>query len=125
MFAVAQPYVKRILLNKYNPDRLRREAERAFSDLIKLVYALPRKANRILDKFEKGNIRVLIENKDMEQMVKEVRSSSLRVALSIVFGSSLVAFSLLFGKLHIGDWMLTSTVVGLVFIGFLILLLRI
>ncbi len=125
VFAVAQPYVKRVLLSKYNPDRLRREAERTFSDLIKLMYALPRKTNRMLDKIEKGNIRVLIEDKDMEQMVKEVRSSSLRVALSIMFGSSLMAFSLLFGKLHIGDWMLASTLVGLVFIGFLILLLRI
>ncbi len=125
VFAVAQPYVKRILLNKYNPERLRREAERAFSDLLKLVYALPRKTNRILDKFEKGNIRILIENKDVEQMVKEVRSSSLRISLSLVFGSSLIAFSLLFGKLHIADWTLISVAGGLGFIGFLILLLRI
>ncbi len=90
----ARPFVREMLLERYSPQRLLREAGEAVAEASRFLRQLPQTANRVLQEAEEGRLTLRVELRELAEAAERQRRGSSLVARSIAFGSCAVAGAL-------------------------------
>lgn len=105
-FAVAAPYVRRAVLERYLPQTWVPQLLAAGDDAMRLLTTLPRRANRLLTRAEHGDLEVAMRVIGIEEMTRQAHLLVNRLIGAILIAASLVSLGLLLTVYH-PPWLLT------------------
>lgn len=95
---IAEPYGRQLLMKRYLPPHLKREAGEFLLDLLHMAKAFPREIDNILRLVEAGEIRIQMEHSNIKPIFARFDIISNRISLSIILASIIVGASLAAGK---------------------------
>lgn len=93
----AEPFVRRLLLERYSPERLSSDMADLLQSSHSLLQALPRRLDRLLTEVESGRLVVRVEEVDPHRKAQARERIAARTAIGIGAGGMAVAGALLFG----------------------------
>ena len=91
----AKPFIERIMKKRANPLYVFKSFVHNINKYRKFAEEFPEKAERALDKIQKGTIKVDIEDTDIRKLSLEIDRSSNRVAYGLMIAALLVTSALL------------------------------
>ncbi len=89
-----QPFIAKAMKEKYSPKNTLKDAIKSIIGLKRIVDTVPRQAARILDKIDRGKIKIEMKDTDIEKLAIEVDKSSNRLAYGMIIAALLVSGSL-------------------------------
>jgi len=95
---IAEPYGKRLMLEKYTPSRIRQEAQEIIHDYTELGKELPREIIGILKMVEEGSLKVNMEHSNIKHLTSKVDIMSNRLSLAIILASIIIGTALIAGQ---------------------------
>lgn len=98
-----QPFLEKIIIERYNPKKIIKEGFTNFLGWKKMFDKLPGQTVRVLDKLEKGKIKIEMRDTDIEKLSIELDKSSNRLTYGMLIAALLVSGSL---AINIGDRMI-------------------
>ena len=137
MVEALRPHVRQLLLERYAPERLATEALDLADQSRRLLLTLPRRAEKLLDELERGELRLSVESHSLRDVSRRLTQAANRLASAIVVAALLLSSAVLLAagaeaavwrlpflglRLPIGA--LTFVAAGLFGFGLLISLLR-
>jgi len=90
-----RPYARRLMLERYAPQRLLRATQRAMRDMTDLAVTIPQQVTAILTNLKRGRLQVHIQHEHLEKLVHTLDRSSNRIAFGLIIAGTVVASSLL------------------------------
>ena len=94
MVSEVRPYLRRIILRRYDPRRRFRDGLVLLEDLYRLAEEIPPGLIDILKKVRYGDLRVQFEHRNLERLIGEMNRSSNRLAAAMIIGALIVGSSL-------------------------------
>ncbi len=94
MVSEVRPYIKRIMLRRYDPRRKIRRLSVLFDDFYRLFEEFPYGLRGILNKLEQGELKVRFEHHNLENIAKEFNRSSNRISAALIIASLIIGSSL-------------------------------
>jgi len=91
----AAPFVRRIHLARFSPQRLTRELVDSGTEFIDLLRVIPAELRTILEQAKQGKIRIEFEHRGLEPMLVTHERISNRLAFAIVLASLIIGSSLI------------------------------
>jgi ubiquinone biosynthesis protein len=113
----AEPFIRRIVLERLSPRRLLEEFFRSGEDLVQLVKGIPGETRDILQQIRQGKVRIGFEHRGLEGFAFHVDRASNRIAFSLVIAALIVGSSIII-QTQIGPYLFGFSMLGL--FGFLI-----
>ncbi|RAV15349.1 ABC1 kinase family protein [Paenibacillus contaminans] len=99
VFAVAEPFGRRLLFKRLDPREAARKWLHSLPDYLDIVSDIPMRFNELMAFFRKGKIGLEITAPDMDAILKKMDRISNRLSFSII----LLAFSIIMVGLMIGS----------------------
>ncbi len=96
---MAEPFGRKLLLEKYSPRRVRKKLLGGASDFLQALTDLPKQANQLARILSSGKVKVEVELPDLEYTLHKFDQISNRLSFSIV----LLAFSIIMVGLIVGS----------------------
>jgi ubiquinone biosynthesis protein len=93
----SRPFIKEMMLDRYNPERLLREAVDALASTGRFLRRFSQAAPRLLREMEQGQLALRLENSKLEELVREQRRASARQTRALIFGACVIAAALSYG----------------------------
>jgi ubiquinone biosynthesis protein len=90
-----KPFIKRIIIQKYNPFLMARRWQRELGEVILLLQELPQEVREIIRLFKKGEIKVKLEHKNLEDFITKQDQVSNRLAFAIIVAALIVGSALI------------------------------
>ena len=113
----AEPFIRRIVIERLNPRRLLGEFLRSGGDLIQLIKEIPGETRDILQQIRQGKLKIGFEHRGLENFAFHVDRASNRIAFSLVIAALIVGSSIII-QTQIGPFLFGFSILGL--FGFLI-----
>lgn len=110
--AEAEPFVKKMLWRRYDPQRILRELLRTGKDLHRLVTLLPQELGSILQKLRQGQLAVEFRHKGLDKLITELDRSSNRISFSLIIAAIIVGSSLIM-RLGVGPFLFGYSILGI------------
>ncbi|MBX6342865.1 MAG: AarF/ABC1/UbiB kinase family protein, partial [Thermomicrobiaceae bacterium] len=88
---VAAPYVRDALMERYHPRAWVPQLLSATDDAMQLMVRLPRRADRLLRRIERGDVEVAMRVVGVEEIVRQGQLMVNRLVIAILVGASLIA----------------------------------
>lgn len=117
----ARPFVKRLLMERYSPDRLAADVADLIQSSHSLLQALPRRMDRLLGDLEQGRLVIRVEEADPRRSAALRERAAARLAIGIasagfvlasavllVFGFYIVGAIAFIASMPLGLWTLYS-----------------
>ncbi len=92
---VIEPAAKRLLFEKFSPERIFSRGRRALFDVSRMFRSGPRKIGQLVNRILAGRLGFTLEHKGLENFTLEIERASNRLAFAIIVAALLVASSLL------------------------------
>ncbi len=96
----AAPFMEEVIARRYQPKRVLHEGIHSLLGLKRFAQRVPGQTTRVLDKLEKGKIKIEMKDTDIERLSIELDKSSNRLAYGMIIAALLISASLL---INIGD----------------------
>jgi ubiquinone biosynthesis protein len=93
----ATPVIKKLARRRYAPAALARRAGLAAVEAAELGADFPRRAARLLGRFERGEIAVKVDHRGLESATREFQKMTNRLVLAMLLAASIVALGLAAG----------------------------
>jgi ubiquinone biosynthesis protein len=94
LIEMTKPYLKKILLKRYDPRRLGLEMARRVEDALDLVNTAPDSLKDILQKIRKGELGINFHHQGLDHLIRELDKSTNRLSFSLIIASLIIASSL-------------------------------
>ena len=91
----AKPFIEKIIAKRSNPLYAWKSLVHNMSRYRKFAEEFPEKAEKALDKIQRGSIKVDIEDTDIKQLSLEIDRSSNRVAYGLLISALLIVSAIL------------------------------
>ncbi|RMF38236.1 MAG: AarF/ABC1/UbiB kinase family protein, partial [Chloroflexi bacterium] len=118
IFAVSEPYVRRLMRQVWLPDRWGPSLLRGITDWAELTSLAPRQAVRLLEQAERGELQIRLRLQELEETTARMDRMASRLALSILVAAFIVALALLIPALNLNaQW---GIITWLVILGFVV-----
>ncbi|MCK4715893.1 MAG: AarF/ABC1/UbiB kinase family protein, partial [Candidatus Marinimicrobia bacterium] len=88
-----RPYLRKIIMRRYDPRRKFREGIVLFDDLALLAEELPKKARIIINKAASGKFAIQFEHRNLERLVDELGKSSNRLSAALIIAALIIGSS--------------------------------
>jgi len=108
----AEPFIRRIVLERLSPRRLLEEFFRSGEDLVQLVKEIPGETRDILQQIRQGKVRIGFEHRGLEGFAFHVDRASNRIAFSLVIAALIVGSSIII-QTQIGPYIFGFSMLGL------------
>ena len=108
----AKPFVEKVIAKRSNPFYVWKSLVHNISMYRKFAESFPEKAEKALDKIQRGTIKVDIEDTDIKQLALEIDRSSNRVAYGLLIAALLIVSAIL---IHVEKG---PTIFGIPFLSF-------
>lgn len=95
IIANIDPFVRRLLRQKYGPDKMAKRAAKTLADITKMATGLPEDMETIVRKIREGKLRIEFEHKGLEGLYHKMDEVSNRMAVSILLAALLLGSSLI------------------------------
>ena len=92
--ALAEPFMRRIRLRRYQPHHLAREMARAGEEYAELFRELPHELRILLAQLREGHLKIDFEHHGLHPLRQGMARSSNRIAFAIVLAAQIVGSSL-------------------------------
>lgn len=93
----ATPVIKKLAQRRYSPAALARRAGLAAVEAAELGTEFPRRAARLLGRFERGEIAIKVDHRGLENATREFQRMTNRLVLAMLLAASIVALGLAAG----------------------------
>lgn len=93
---VARPIARRLLEDRFSPDRLIALLRRNSYSAARLVTGMPERAERLLDKLESGAVRISVDVSEAERLQTRLDVIANRLVVGVLVAATLVASALMF-----------------------------
>ena len=93
-----QPFVERLVKERYSPTRLAAKVWRESRHLLEYAHEIPGNVNRTLRKLSEDDLRIQLEHRNLDHFILELERSSNRLVVGMVVGSLIVASSLIISR---------------------------
>ena len=113
----AEPFIRRIVLERLSPRRLLEDFLRSGGDLIQLIKEIPGETRDILQQIRQGKVKIGFEHRGLENFAFHMDRASNRIAFSLVIAALIVGSSIII-QTQIGPFLFGFSILGL--FGFLI-----
>ncbi len=113
VFETARPYARRIVTDRYRPDRL---AKRAQSDALRYTETLmeyPFQISEMLDQFKDGEVKITILLESFQDLIAKAQASVNRVALAVLAAAIFLGSSIIGAGVQDGPQLLGVNVLAL------------
>ena len=131
MLELAEPYGRRLMLNRLNPERVIEKLYSGLYDFADSSLRLPPLLKRTLEHLNKGKTRVEMELPELDRLLSKLDRATNRISFSIL----LLAFSIILGCVILGETFVNhaifssvpilDTVIAIVLLMFLVALFSI
>jgi ubiquinone biosynthesis protein len=131
MLELAEPYGRRLMLNRLNPERVIEKLYSGLYDFADSSLRLPPLLKRTLEHLNKGKTRVEMELPELDRLLSKLDRAANRISFSIL----LLAFSIILGCVILGETFVNhaifssvpilDTVIAIVLLMFLVALFSI
>ncbi|MCI1858630.1 MAG: AarF/ABC1/UbiB kinase family protein [Sporolactobacillus sp.] len=131
MLELAEPYGRRLMLNRLNPERVIEKLHSGLYDFADSSLRLPPLLKRTLEHLNKGKTRVEMELPELDRLLSKLDRAANRISFSIL----LLAFSIILGCVILGETFVNhaifssvpilDTVIAIVLLMFLVALFSI
>ena len=91
----AKPFIEKIILKRKSPLYALKSFVHSIDRYRKFAEEFPEKAEKVLDKIQRGTIKVDIEDTDIKKLALEIDRSSNRVAYGLLIAALLITSSIL------------------------------
>ncbi len=95
MAEVAKPFVKKILMKKYSPERIFAKIKLWFENYKNMAYSMPLDFSQIIAKIKKDKFQIEIKSRDISDFGRTIDRVINRLSASIIIAGLLVGSSLL------------------------------
>jgi len=92
-FALATPYVKKLMVRKLDPRRNLKEFVSLLEDFSRLVKTLPEDLREIIGKIKRDNLNIKFEHRGLEHFISELDKASNRLSFSLIIAALIVGSS--------------------------------
>lgn len=113
MTAQAEPYIRRLKLQRFKPGRIMEEFMETGGDAMKLLRDLPREAREILRQLKQGRLKAAFDHRGLEPLTQAMEHSANRISLGLIVASLVVGSSVMIG-LGAGPMLFGLSAAGLV-----------
>jgi len=90
------PFLEEVLLERYEPKRMLADSLREFIGLKKTIEKIPLQASRVLDRLERGSLKIEMKDTDISQLSVEIDRSSNRLSYGMIIAALLISGSLIY-----------------------------
>ena len=90
-----KPFARELTQFRYDPERVFKKMIDNLYDFRSLFYSLPQNLKVLIQKLEKGSLRINVKNNDLEEVIKESKNARDRFSLAILIGFLVLAGSVL------------------------------
>lgn len=111
------PFVKRVMLERYEPANLLKRGQHDLQDAAGILLGVPRDVAKLVKDMRRGKIKVDLDLKRLDSFGQQLSQSSNRLTLAIVTGCLIIASAIVMTLPH-GPRLLGMPILGL--IGFLV-----
>ncbi|MBC7259370.1 MAG: AarF/ABC1/UbiB kinase family protein [Chloroflexi bacterium] len=95
ILTVAEPYVRDLAARLVSPTAIFTRATSGFQEWLELLLYLPTHAPRLLDRLERGDLRLGVRLDDVRESLQRVDRTMTRLSASVVVGALVVASAIL------------------------------
>jgi len=93
--AVGKPFITKILSKGFSHDELLKRGNTFIKDSIEFIEKLPQSLTDILKKIADGKLKLIFENKKLEELTREISRSTKCMTLSMIIASLIIGSSLI------------------------------
>ncbi len=91
----AEPFVKKLVKERYKPAVLWRTLRRALSDLLDMYGQLPQRLNRVFSKMDKGELSIRFEHHNLGGLLQTIETATNRLTFALIIGALIIGSSLI------------------------------
>jgi len=91
----AEPFVKKLALMRFRPDRIKRDLQIALGDMNDLLLKFPLGMREFTSKLNKGKIKIGLEVLGLEKLILELDKSSNRLSFALIIAAIIVGSSMI------------------------------
>jgi ubiquinone biosynthesis protein len=91
----AEPYVKRLALERWKPEVLWRDLRRNLSTLFTLQRELPLRLSQIVEKIDRGELNIRFQHANLKGLRSTLENISNRLTLGIIIAALIIGSSMI------------------------------
>jgi ubiquinone biosynthesis protein len=95
VFEVAKPYARDLMMRRFSPGRIAREAHKEARDLARVVRAAPYQIHDILESFREGQVEVRVAPEELDEIMRNLDVAFNRLVVALVVAAGLIGSSFL------------------------------
>jgi ubiquinone biosynthesis protein len=95
LVAFSQPYITKIVLQQFEPQRWMKQVYGTVEDFTDMATDLPLQLHQILQKLQRGNLKLEIDQPNQERLISVFDRVSNRVSFSLIIASLIIGSSIL------------------------------
>jgi ubiquinone biosynthesis protein len=91
----AKPYVRRLAMERWRPDVVWRDFRRNVSDLLRLQKELPGRFNQIIEKIDRGDLKIRFRHENLGGLRNTMQNITNRLTLGIIIAALIIGSSMI------------------------------
>jgi ubiquinone biosynthesis protein len=95
VYEIAQPYARRLLLERYEPGFLFERSQERALEYARYLEEFPDQVRQLLTELEDGELEVKLNNRGLDELIGEVDVLANRLVFAVVTGGLLIGSSLI------------------------------
>jgi len=103
-FLVAEPYVRRLLMQRYHPESWLPQVARMLEDSARQAVGFPRRIDRLLRRLEQAELEVTMHLAELPDATQRLSAMVNRLITAILLAAAAISFSLLLNVWH-PEWL--------------------
>ncbi len=90
-----EPFVRRLLAKRYNPQKLTKSVVKALGDITRMAVSLPEDVSAVIHKLREGKLQIEFEHKGLEPLYHKMETISNRIAFTLLLVALIIGSALL------------------------------
>jgi ubiquinone biosynthesis protein len=95
VFGVAKPYARDLMMQRFSPGRLARDARNEARDLARVLRVAPHQIHDLLESFRHGQVEVRLARDDLDTVMRNFDVALNRLVIALVVAAGLIGSSFL------------------------------
>ena len=95
VFEVAKPYARELMLHRFSPGRVARDAQNEVRDLVRVLRVAPRQLHDILESLRSGQVEVRLARDELDLVLRNLDVGLNRLVVALVVAAGLIGSSFL------------------------------
>lgn len=101
LLTFSQPYVARLVLQQFEPKQWVKQMYGAVEDFAEMAKDLPLQLHQILQKLQKGNLKLELEHTSLERLIGEFDRITNRISFSLIIAALIIGSSIILQDAHL------------------------